>query len=177
MENNRFIKFVTDNSLKKQRVKDLIRRQEILKRNGMWAEALKVAVEIEDEVMKEVDRQITDAIKYGESVDISSTDYKPEDRELFHLYILRLYVCMDIIESTVMSIESLLKKYDRTLIFNGYKDIIQFKNFSKEKLKAFSKTGSYLDMPEWGSACDDLEKMMASKVKRLYNLYNKRTND
>lgn len=146
------------------------KRQKYLE-NRQWQQAMEVAQEIEVLYNKAVAACIKNAQEYAEKIDIGDIHFTESEKIEFQLMVMRLFACCDIITSTIMDIESLLKRYDRYLSYENYNDIVMLNKYAKAKMVAFSKQSQYLNTEEWGDICDEMEEEMASKMKELQEKY------
>ena len=155
-----------------RRVQELFQRQEAYKRQGMWMQALEIGKELDVLHDKAVADALRKAREDAKNLDLEDVGIHGEDKRAFQMYVIRLLVCCDIIDGTVKDINTLLKAHDKDLSYDSFGDIVELHKYVKAKLNAFSRSYTYLQMPEWGAACDNMEKMMESKVKKIYNKYN-----
>lgn len=153
------------------KVRELTIKQDTLQKQGRWMQAMEVAKELEALYNRVMAEALAEAKKYAEEIDIGDINFSEKDRLDFRLMVMRLLACCDIINSTVMDIQSLLKRYDKYLSYDNFSDIVTLHKYTRSKLAAFSKASQYLNTVEWGDACDNMEQLMANKVKKIYNKF------
>ena len=146
------------------KIQQLRVRQQMLVREHKFADALDLAKNIESlrnsavyEYMKESERQL-------ESVDVSDMDIPLDDKERMMQLLLVCFMCADIIESSVIDMDDILHRYDKSLCIEMFNDIRQVMNMSKEKLKYLQQNSGYMKDLVWADKCDDLYDMAKSKA-------------
>lgn len=154
--------FDNDTQIQRLRV-----QQGVLQRSGKYREAMIVGQNIERLFSDVVYNYMKEAESQVESISIDKFDIPYEDKERIMTLGVVLFMCSDIIESSVMDIDDIIHKYDKDMHFEMFNDIRQVLSMAKEKLKFFQESSGYMKDFAWPDTCDDMYKMIRNKAASL----------
>lgn len=157
-----------------ERVRHLRVQQQMYSRCGKFAEALSVAKRLEALRNKCVYEYMSEAEREVSEIDISSVGIPLSDKEELMNLLLVCFMCGDIIESSIMDMNDLLHKHDKSLSIEKFDDIRSLMRMCKEKLKYLQKNSGYMKDLVWGYKCDDMFLMLKNKAR---SIMRKRKND
>lgn len=153
------------------KIRKLYERMDKMQKDGQFTAALLLAQDIESQFQTFLSAEAERAIKEAHAIDMRTLDIPDKDKEEINIQFLKMLMCCDVIESAVMEMDSVLKRNDDDLRYAQMDDILQLKRMVADKLKAFSRNAVYLNTPDWGYSCDDMDAMMTSKAKKLHAKY------
>lgn len=149
-------------------------QQGVMQRSGNFREALAIGKTIEHLFADVVFNYMKEAESQVESISIENFDIPQEEKERIMVLGVVLFMCSDIIESSVLDIDDIIHKYEKDMHFEMFNDIRQVLEMAKEKLKFFQESSGYMKDFAWPDTCDDMYKMMRNKAASL--LRKKRNN-
>lgn len=142
-------------------------QQGVLQRSGNFREALSVGQNIERLFSDVVFSYMKEAESQVENINIDKFDIPSEEKERIMTLGVVLFMCSDIIETSVMDIDDIIHKYDKDTHFEMFNDIRQVLDMAKEKLKYFQENSGYMKDFAWPDTCDDMYRMICNKAASL----------
>ena len=142
-----------------------LKRQYESERN--YVEALKTARAIDEIRERTFNIWIAEMQEKAEKIDLNKSGIPDSAKEQMNILYVTTFIACDIIESAVLDMNDLLKKYDKTLSVEMFDDIKKLSDNAKEKLKFFQRNSGYLNSWIWGAKCDDLYLMAQNKAKKI----------
>lgn len=149
------------------RVRDMRVRQQMLQRDGRFAEALALAKRLEMLYNRCVSQYMQEMEDEAEKVDLKDIPMQKEDREGITKLLLVCFMCSDIIETSILDMNDILHRYDKDLNIELFNDIKQLMSMSKAKLKYLQKNGDYMKGMVWADKCDDMYAMIKNKATAI----------
>lgn len=157
-----------------QDVQDMRMQQQMYVMQGRLSEALGLAKKLEllynrcvAQYMKETESEL-------EHIDLKNVGLSDTDMESVMRLVLVCFMCADIIETSVLDMNDILHRYDKTMNIELFNDIRQLMAMSKAKLKYLQENGDYMKGLVWADKCDDMYLLMCNKAK---SIINKKKND
>lgn len=156
------------------KVQELRVQQQMMMRTGKYDKALDLAQRIEYLYNKCVYEYMAESERQVEQMDASRIDMPVSERERMMKLFLVLFMCADIMKSSVQDIDSILYKYANGYRIDMFDDMKQLMGMCESKLSFLQKNSDYLKDLIWGEKCDDMYSLMCNKAK---SIMNKRKND
>lgn len=148
-------------------VHDMRVQQQMCVMQGRLSEALRVAKELDFLYNKCVSKYMKETESELEHIDLKNVGLSDTDMESVMRLVLVCFMCADIIETSVLDMNDILHRYDKTMNIELFNDIRQLMGMSKAKLKYFQENGDYMKGLVWADKCDDMYAMMKSKAKAI----------
>lgn len=152
---------------REKNVRDLRILQQLSMRKGNLRRSMEISEEIEALFADVVRLYIEEAEKKQVIFDTETNDLPQEDKEKMLEQLLTLFMCCDIIESSIIGVNDVLHKTKKDLNISAFDDISQAMQMAQEKLKYLSKNGDYMSDSTWGNQCDNMYEMMQNKAKAI----------
>lgn len=133
----------------------------------MFIQAMKTSEKINWLYEKKFEEYVKDAVEEARKVDLNKSGVPDDLKEKMNILYVTTFMACDIIESTVMDMNSAIRKYDENMCVEMFDDIKELSVKAKEKLKFFQETSGYLSTLVWGDKCDDIYEMMKNKAKKI----------
>lgn len=146
------------------KVRQLRVQQQMFMRTGRYREALSLAQDIDVLYNKCVYEYIAESECQVEQVDVSNIDMPIEEKENMMQHLLVCFMCADIIESSVIDMDDMLHRYDKSLHMEMFNDIRDVMRMSREKLKYLQENSGYMKDLVWADNCDNMYEMMVNKA-------------
>lgn len=146
------------------KVRQLRVQQQMLMRTGKYQDALDVAKYIETLYNECVYNYVTESENQVEKVDVASINMPLADKEELMKRLLVCFMCADIIESSVIDMDDILHRYDKTMFMEMFNDMRQVMSMAKSKLQYMQENSGYMKDLVWGEKCDNMYAMMLSKA-------------
>lgn len=102
-----------------------------------------------------------------EHIDLKNVGLSDTDMESVMRLVLVCFMCADIIETSVLDMNDILHRYDKTMNIELFNDIRQLMAMSKAKLKYLQENGDYMKGMVWADKCDDMYKMIKNKATAI----------
>ena len=145
-------------------VHDMRVQQQMCVMQGRLSEALSLAKKLEMLYNRCVSAYMQETKEELERIDLKKAGLSDKDLESVMRLVLVCFMCADIIETSVMDINDILHRYDKTMNIELFNDIRQLMSMSKAKLKYLQENGDYMKGLVWGDRCDDMYEMMKNKA-------------
>lgn len=149
------------------KVRQLYVKQDLAKRSGHFREALEIGKAIDELYSRVVYNYVKEAEDMADEVGIDDMKVSEDVKERILSLSLVVFMAADIIESAVMDINSVIRKYDEDLKFVMFDDIREISSMAKEKLKYLRAKSTYMDDLFWADKCDNMYEMMQSKARSI----------
>lgn len=146
------------------RVQRLRVQQQMLMRTGKYQDALDVAKYIETLYNECVYNYVEESESQVEKIDIASINMPLSEKEDLMKHLLVCFMCADIIESSVMDMDDLLHRYDKTMFMEMFNDMRQVMSMAKSKLQYMQENSGYMKDLVWADNCDNLYEMAKNKA-------------
>ena len=146
------------------KVQELRVQQQMMMRTGKYDKALDLAQRIEYLYNKCVYEYMAESERQVEQMDASRIDMPVSERERMMKLFLVLFMCADIMKSSVQDIDSILYKYANGYRIDMFDDMKQLMGMCESKLSFLQKNSDYLKDLVWGEKCDNMFDMMLSKA-------------
>jgi hypothetical protein len=126
-----------------------------------------MAKKIDDFVAQEFAKYARQAEKEAERISIRELGM-PNDikNELNKLYVVA-FMTADILESVILDMNDTVKRFDKDLAVDMFDDFKEVNRVAQEKLKFFHKTEDVMNLPIWGTECDNMYEMMQNKARSV----------
>lgn len=155
-------RFESDPSVRSLRV-----RVEMFKREMKFREALSLSRDIESLFAKVVDEYVSNAACEVEKVEIATMDIPLSSKEELMSLLLVCFMCADIIETSVMDMDDILHRYDKSMYIEMFNDIRDVMSLSKDKLRYLQENTGYMRDLVWADKCDNMYGLMKSKARSI----------
>lgn len=162
-------KFLSDS-----KVRELQTKAFNLQSAGMLVQALR-----QRQIIDEVELRTIETLRQEESNKAHQISLlhagltKTEQNKVTEL-IITAYMLIDMIESCDMDINSILKKHDKEMSFDGFAEIKKLGKQAKQSIDWIGKNTNLYKNIEWGDYCDNLLKMTQNKARKLIKLSDER---
>ena len=156
------------------KVREMRVQQQMYMRTGKYKTALALAQDLEALFNKVVYEYLEENKQQVEQVDIATLEMPIGDKEELMKLLLVCFMCADIIKSSVLDMDSILHKHDKSMYMELFNDIKQVMEMSEQKLQYLQDNSGYLKDLIWGEKCDDMYEMLQSKAGAIMR---KRKND
>ena len=151
-------------------------QQRDLMMRGRLTEARMIDQKLDAIYAKVVAEYLEEADRNIETFNIGSLPIPDADKERILSLGVVMFMACDIIESSIVDVDSAIHKYDKTLSFEMFNDIKELSERVKEKLHYFRENGGYMKDLRGGERCDDMYEMMQSKARSLMRKKNQDPN-
>lgn len=148
-------------------VQDMRMQQQMCVMQGRLSEALGLAKKLELLFNRCVAQYMRETEDELERIDLKDVGLSDADMESVMRLVLVCFMCADIIETSVLDMNDILHRYDKTMNIELFNDIRQLMSMSKAKLKYLQDKGDYMKDLVWADKCDDMYDMMKSKAKAI----------
>ena len=146
------------------KVREMRVQQQMYMRTGKYKTALALAQDLEALFNKVVYEYLEENKQQVEQVDIATLKIPTKDKEGLMKLLLVCFMCADIIKSSVLDMDSILHRYDKTMYMELFNDIKQVMEMSEQKLQYLQDNSGYLKDLVWSEKCDDMYKMLQNKA-------------
>jgi len=157
-------------------VQDMRMQQQMCVMQGRLSEALGLAKKLEILYNRCVGQYMRETEEELEHIDLKNVGLSNEDFESVIRLVLVCFMCADIIETSVLDMNDILHRYDKTMNIELFNDIRQLMAMSKAKLKYLQENGNYMKGLVWADKCDDMYEMMKNKAKAIMKKTKSETN-
>ena len=134
------------------------------RRRGDFMKALKVSQEIENLWTICLDAYMSKAEKEVGMLDSECSDIPVEDKDEMMEKMLVVFMCCDIIESSVIDANDALHRTHKGT------------DLARQKLKYLQDNGDYMKDQVWADKCDDMYSMMCNKARSIMRKRRESTN-
>ena len=149
-------------------VKMLRTQQGIAKSDGRYADAMKLAMKIDELFSIAVNEYLNQTLYEVRTMDTEASDIPEKDKEEMVEKLLVLFMACDIIESASIDLNDILHRTKPDLDITSFTDIRQTADMAKKKLKYLQDNSDYRNDLIWNERCDDMYDMMQSKAKSIF---------
>lgn len=146
------------------KVREMRVQQQMYMRTGKYKTALALAQDLEALFNKVVYEYLEENKQQVEQVDIATLNMPTKDKEGLMKLLLVCFMCADIIKSSVLDMDSILHRYDKSMYMELFNDIKQVMEMSEQKLQYLQDNSGYLKDLVWSEKCDDMYKMLQNKA-------------
>lgn len=157
-------------------VHDMRVQQQMYVMQGRLSDALGLAKKLETLYNRCVSQYMRETEDELEHIDLKNVGLSDVDMESVMRLVLVCFMCSDIIETSVLDMNDILHRYDKTMNIELFNDIRQLMAMSKAKLKYLQENGDYMKGLVWADKCDDMYDMMQSKAKAIMKKTKSDTN-
>lgn len=140
----------------------------VLVRNNRYREALELSKKIDEirsSVIREYLQSCSATIERGE---VSTKDLSRDDKDKMMELLLVCFMCADMLETSVMDMDSILHRYSKGTRISMFDDIRDLSKMCRMKLRYLGKSSDYLDSVSWGDKCDGMYELLCNKARSLY---------
>lgn len=159
-----------------EEVHDMRMQQQMCVMQGRLSDALGLAKKLELLFNRCVSQYMRETEDELEHIDLKDVGLSDTDMESVMRLVLVCFMCADIIETSVLDMNDILHRYDKTMNIELFNDIRQLMAMSKAKLKYLQENGDYMKGLVWTDKCDDMYEMMKSKAKAIMKKTKSETN-
>ena len=152
---------------REKHVNDLRILQDQCLRSGQLEKSLDIARQIEVLFAETVRMHLDAEKKKNETFDTETMDIPRADKDRMNELLVVLFMCSDIIESSIMDLNDVLHKSRKDLDITIFNDINESMKLAKEKMKYFSHIGDYMKDLTWGDQCDNMFELLKNKAKSI----------
>lgn len=149
-------------------VKMLRTQQGIAKSEGRYADAMRLAMKIDELFSTAVNEYWNQTLYEVRTMDTETSDIPEKDKEEMIEKLLVLFMACDIIESASIDLNDILHRTKPDLDITSFTDIRQTVDMAKKKLKYLQNNSDYRNDLIWNERCDDMYDMMQSKAKSIF---------
>lgn len=149
------------------RIRKLRTQQQMLMRQGKFKEAMNFAEEIETLRSQCVYEYINETERQAERINVADLDMPIGDKERVMQLLLCCFMCADMIESSIIDMDSILHRHNKDFHVDMFDDMRSMMSMSKEKLKFLQDNSGYMKDLTWGDKCDDMYKMIQNKARSI----------
>ena len=146
------------------------------RRRGDFMKALKVSQEIENLWTICLDAYMSKAEKEVGILDSECSDIPVEDKDEMMEKMLVVFMCCDIIESSVIDANDALHRTHKGTDITAFADLQQTLDLARQKLKYLQDNGDYMKDQVWADKCDDMYSMMCNKARSIMRKRRESTN-
>ena len=145
----------------------LLKKKEDYMHKGQFIQAIQMAKKIDDFVDQEFAKYARQAEKEAERINVNELGM-PNDvkNELNKLYVVA-FMTADILESVILDMNDAVKKFDKDLAVDIFDDFKEVNRVAQEKLRFFRKSEDVMNLPIWGTECDNMYEMMRNKAAKI----------
>lgn len=147
-----------------EEVHDMRMQQQMCVMQGRLSDALGLAKKLELLYNRCVGQYMRETEEELERIDLKNVGLSETDMESVMRLVLVCFMCADIIETSVLDMNDILHRYDKTMNIELFNDIRQLMGMSKAKLKYLQENGDYMKGLVWADKCDDMYDMMKNKA-------------
>lgn len=148
--------------------------RQLFLRQGKYREALSLAKDIEALFSKVIYEYIEENKEQVEKIDVADIDMPIGEKEELMKLLLVCFMCTDIIRASILDMDSILYRHDKSLKMEMFNDIRQLAELSEAKLQYLQNNSGYMKDLVWGWKCDDMYDMIKNKAG---SIMRKRKND
>ena len=148
-------------------VQDMRMQQQMCVMQGRLSDALSLAKKLEFLYNRCVSKYMDETKSELARIDLKDVGLTDTDMESVMRLVLVCFMCADIIETSVLDMNDILHRYDKTMNIELFNDIRQLMAMSKAKLKYLQENGDYMKGMVWADKCDDMFEMMKNKAKAI----------
>ena len=148
-------------------VQDMRMQQQMCVMQGRLSEALGLAKKLEILYNRCVSQYMHETEEELEHIDLKNVGLSDADMEGVMRLVLVCFMCADIIETSVLDMNDILHRYDKTMNIELFNDIRQLMAMSKAKLKYLQENGDYMKSLVWADKCDDMYEMIKNKATSI----------
>jgi len=148
-------------------VRELRTRQDWLKRNGRYIDALRIGKAIEDAFPTVIRRYMDKAEAEVMTLDTEVAKIPAKDKDELMETAMVLFMACDIIDTAVLDLNDVLKRTMPDCRITTFDDIQQVSDMARKKLKYLQETGDYMKDLVWAEKCDNLYDMAHSKARSI----------
>lgn len=142
-------------------------KQQLAQREGRFADALKIAEQIEGLFSICVQRYMDKADKEVMTLDSEVDEIPRKDKDEMIVKLMVLFMACDIIESAVIDLNDILHRSRPGIDITTFDDLKQVSEMAKDKLRYLQEKGDYMKDLIWAEKCDNMYDMMQSKAKSI----------
>ena len=139
-------------------------KQSMMMSAGKYKEALDVARRIDEIHTEAVYQFLKESEKDVERIAVADTNIPLEDKEELMKLFLVCFMCADMIESSVIDMDNVLRKHDKNMRIDTFDDIKAVMKAAKNKLQFLKDNSAYMQDLVWADNCDNLYEMAKSKA-------------
>lgn len=148
-------------------VRQMRTRVQYFKSTGKFAEAMELEKTLEELFIVALHGYMERAEKQARSFKIETKDFSEKDNDDMMEKLMVLFMCCDIIESSVMDLNDALHRTRPDVNITTFDDVRQALSAAKMKLKYLQDKGDYMNDLVWGDSCDNMYEMMQSKARSI----------
>ena len=134
---------------------------------GDYMKAMRIAQNIENLWTICLDNYIKSAEREVGVIDTETSDIPAKDKDEMMEKIMVLFMCCDIIESSLVDLNDVLHRTNPNTDITTFTDLKQTLVLAREKLKYLQETGDYMKDLVWAEKCDNMYELMSSKARSI----------
>lgn len=142
-------------------------RQNLLQRQGMYREAMKVAQDVDYLYARVVQAYVDEANTRSKEVHFDEAGIPPKDVDSLMECVVTMFMCCDVIETAIMDADDIIHRTDREMHFEMFNDIRKVAQMAKDKLRFLRDNSGYGHDLYWADKCDNMYEMMRNKAKSI----------
>lgn len=162
-------KFISDS-----KVRELQNKAFNLQSAGMLVQALRQRQMIDEVELRTIETLRQEESNKAHQISLLHAGLTKTEQNKVTELIITAYMLIDMIESCDMDINSILKKHDKEMSFDGFDEIKKLGKQAQQSIDWICKNTKLYKNIEWGDYCDNLLKMTQNKASKLIKLSDER---
>lgn len=161
------LRHIRDTFDRDTRVVELRTRQDLLRREGRYREAMKVAESIEYLYTKVVQAYVDEANTQSKDIHLDEAGIPEEDVDTLLECVVTLFMACDVIETAIIDADDIIHRTDKEMHFEMFNDIHRLAKLAKDKLRFLQENSGYGHDLVWADKCDNMYEMMRNKARSI----------
>lgn len=150
-----------------RQVVELRTRQELLRREGKYREAMRIAEKLDIVYARVVQEYIDMANKESKNIKLSESGIPAADVDRLLECVVTMFMACDVIESAIMDADDIIHRTDKEMHFEMFNDIRKVAQMAKDKLRFLQDNSGYGHDLYWADKCDNMYEMMRNKARSI----------
>lgn len=150
-----------------ERIRLLRTQQQLAMREGKIQQAMDIGKTVNHLWERVLMGYVDEANNEADNINIESIGLSYEQMERINTLVITLFMCCDIIDSTIMDVNDVIKKKDDTLQFEQFDEVKELAKMVKGKLAILGKQTKFLKSNDWGNIVDNMYQMMYNKAGNI----------
>ena len=152
------------------KIRELQTKANNLQSAGMLIQSIRYRQMIDEVEIKTIESLQAEEANKAQKINLMKVGMPKDEVDKLTSLIVTAYMCIDMLESCGIDIETILKKQDNTLSYEGFDKIISLGKQARQQINWIGDNTSLYDNIEWGDYCDDLFELCKNKAKKLIKL-------
>ena len=149
------------------KVRELRTRENLLRRQGRYSEALRAAKDTDYLFARVVQAYVDETERECSQVSLGDSGIPAADIDGILERVICLFMACDVIETAIMDVNDLLRKTDSGLQFEMFDDLRRLSDMVREKIRYMKDNSGYGKDVAWADKCDNMYGMMLSKARAV----------